>query len=98
MILVKQDAFDQSFLINCDGPSVKFPKYKMSHDLAAQRSEDQRPSFKQVLLPRPEDNRPIFQHHNALSVFLMVPNEAVVKEFVSFEHLQGRSHIFLGAL
>lgn len=98
VILVEEDAFDQPLLINSNRPAVKFTQYKVGHDPAAQRGEDQRPALQQVLLPRPEDDGPVLQHHDALAVLLVVPHEAVVEELVSFEHLQRGSHVFLGDL
>lgn len=70
----------------------------MSHDPAAKRGENQRPALKQILLPSPEDNRPVLQHHDPFAVLLMVPHEAMVQKFVSFEHLKRGSHVFLGDL
>lgn len=70
----------------------------MSHDPAAKRGENQRPALQQILLPSPEDNRPVLQHHDPFTVLLMMPHEAMVQEFVSFEHLQRGSHVFLGDL
>lgn len=70
----------------------------MSHDPAAKRGENQRPALKQILLPSPEDNRAVLQHHDPFAVLLMVPHEAMVQKFVSFEHLKRGSHVFLGDL
>jgi hypothetical protein len=59
----------------------------MSHDLTAQGSENERPSFQQIILPSSEYNGAILEHHYSFPVLLVIFDIALEDKLVCLNHL-----------